>query len=187
MLVAAELRFRTSYTQTEDLDEKRALQEMFRKFLDLADAKLEKISDRLGIVKAAQLDDARKAAALVGLVIRNEGITQEISRDWSIDYTCHAVRPCSYRGSSVSKPAAAINFEGMTFPGFFFEVPCLLRHVSLSVDCFLFLSGAPVRHLAIQICRRQMWTRSLRRRQCPRLRNRRFDETNPLWTCLDFC
>ncbi|CAE7579424.1 unnamed protein product, partial [Symbiodinium sp. KB8] len=121
---------------------------MFRKFLDLADAKLEKISDRLGIVKAetwensrssqsAQLDDARKAAALVGLVIRprqfasplaagesedlEAGITQDISRDWSIDYTCHAVRPCSYRGSSVSKPAAAINFEGMTFPGFFFE------------------------------------------------------------------
>ncbi|CAE7465941.1 unnamed protein product, partial [Symbiodinium necroappetens] len=144
---------------TEDLDEKRALQEKFRKFLDLADAKLEKISDRLGIVKAAQLDDARKAAALVGLVIRNEGITQDISRDWSIDYTCHPVRPCSYRGSSVSEPAAAINFEGMTFPGFFFAVPCLLRHVSLSVDCFLFLSGAPVRHLTIQICRRQMWTR----------------------------
>ncbi|OLQ03906.1 hypothetical protein AK812_SmicGene13087 [Symbiodinium microadriaticum] len=121
--------------RTEDLDEKRALQEKFRKFLDPADAKLEKISDRLGIVKAetwensrssqsAQLDDARKADALVGLVIRSEGITQDISRDWSIDYTCHPVRPCSYRGSSLSEPAAAINFEGMTFPGFFFAGSC---------------------------------------------------------------
>ena len=71
---------------------------------------------------------------------RNEGITQEISRDWSIDYTCHLVRPCSYKGSKVSEPAAAINFEGMTFPGFFFAVPCSLCHVSLSVDCFLFAS-----------------------------------------------
>ena len=77
----------------------------------------------------------RRHASDPSCALRDEGITQEISRDFRI----HLVRPCSYKGNKVAEPVAAINFEGMTLLGFFFAVPCLLRHLLCLLTTSFFL------------------------------------------------
>ncbi|CAE7244854.1 unnamed protein product, partial [Symbiodinium sp. CCMP2592] len=57
----------------------------------------------------------------------SEGNTKDIATDWQIDFWIHLVRPQSYKGQKNLETSVRINFEGMTFLGFFFTAGSSLQ------------------------------------------------------------
>ncbi|CAE7682000.1 unnamed protein product [Symbiodinium necroappetens] len=63
------------------------------------------------------------------LLGRKDNVTQQISDAWKVDYTRHLFRPTHYKGSRLEgmPTPVKLNFNSMTFPGFFFTAASVLQ------------------------------------------------------------